>query len=292
MTRVSFNCQGLDEYRKVAGKLEQGVKQAAEEVRLLQEKNSRMTASLFPSGAGSRLDEYADAAGAEADRLLKLSAEYQEISRKASDFLTRYLDVLSAMDTPVSDISSAFRTGEAECAGGMEGAGEIRDISDLTPDQSRAIYLYTGDKYYGNINNSLRGLDTMTSESRIIAEHMRSALKSASLPEDMILYRGTSTNELGAWKGLLPGELIGKTFIQPGFMSTSRNETVAKNTFMKDMEIIIVAPKGAHALDIAGNSIYGINESEVLFDAGQEMLITRAMWKDGILYITVLLEGR
>lgn len=292
MTRVSVSCPGLDEYRKVAGKLELGVRQAAEEVRLQQEKNSQMTARLFPFGAGSQLDGYADAAGVDAERLLKLSEEYQKISRKASDFLTRYMDAVSAMDSHRAGIFSAFRIEEADYVGGTKEAGTIRDISDLTPIQSQAISLYTGNKYYGNINNSFRGVETMTPESKMITEHMRSALRSAYLPEDMILYRGASTNELGALKGLLPEELIEKTFTQPGFMSTSKDETVARNVFMKDMEITIVAPQGSHALDITGNSVYGINESEVLFDAGQEMKITQAKWEDGILYITVLVKGR
>lgn len=286
MTRVSVNGQKLDEYRRVAGKLEQGVRLAAEEVRLQQEKNNQMTARLFPFGAGRRLDGYADAAKAEADQFLKLAEQYQEISRKASGFLTRYLDILSAMDSSEAETSPVAGTG------GMNWSGEIHDVSDLSPEQRRAVSLYTRNDYYENINNSLRGQDTLTPECREITEYMRSALKCAALPWDMVLYRGTSTNELGDLKDLPPEELVGKTYTQPGFMSTSKSEAIAETTFLHNMEVTIMAPKGAHALDITSISNYGINESEVLFDAGQEMLITSAKRKEGILYITVLLEER
>ena len=51
----------------------------------------------------------------------------------------------------------------------------------------------------------------------------------------------------------------------------------------------IEASKGAQALDISPISQY-TTEAEILFDAGQEMLIASAEVKDGILYITAILE--
>ena len=72
-------------------------------------------------------------------------------------------------------------------------------------------------------------------------------------------------------------------------MSTSTDSTVASKTFNGNMQITIEASKGAHAMDISSISQYK-SEAEILFDAGQELLITSAKYKDGILYITVLAE--
>jgi hypothetical protein len=104
---------------------------------------------------------------------------------------------------------------------------------------------------------------------------MKSALDNASLPQDMVLYRGTSTDALGNLKNLSPDELVGKTFIEPGFMSTSANSAVASGTFSGNMQITIEVSSGAHALDISSISQYS-NEAEILFNAGQKMTIISA----------------
>lgn len=145
---------------------------------------------------------------------------------------------------------------------------------------------YTGDNYV-NINNSLRGLETVTPENQLTIKNMQSALSNASLPKDMTLYRGTSTEALGNLKNLSPEDLVGKTFKETGFMSTSTNSSVASGTFSGNMQITIEAPSGVHALDISSISQYS-NEAEILFDAGQEMKILTAESKNGVLYITVL----
>lgn len=80
-----------------------------------------------------------------------------------------------------------------------------------------------------------------------------------------------------------------KTITEPGFMSTSANNSVASGVFSGNMQIRIEASSGAHALDISSISMFP-NEVEVLFNAGQEMLITLAEMKNGILHITVFVE--
>ena len=176
-----------------------------------------------------------------------------------------------------------------EAEGSIKGGSKtISTVSDLSQEQINAIVKYTGDDYV-NINNSLRGLETATSENKATIEAMQSALNKASLPQDMTLYRGTSTEALGNLKNISPEELVGKTFTESGFMSTSTNSAVASGTFSGNMQITIEASTGTHALDISSISQYS-NETEILFNAGQEMLITSAESKNGILYITVLVE--
>lgn len=51
----------------------------------------------------------------------------------------------------------------------------------------------------------------------------------------------------------------------------------------------IEASKGAQALDISSISQFS-TEAEVLFNAGQEMMITSAEVENGILHITVTIK--
>lgn len=71
-------------------------------------------------------------------------------------------------------------------------------------------------------------------------------------------------------------------------MSTSTSNVVGEE-FTGNMFMTIEASKGAKALDISSISQY-TTEAEVLFNAGQEMLITSAEIKNGILHISVIIE--
>ncbi len=138
---------------------------------------------------------------------------------------------------------------------------------------------------YQNINNSLRNLDTLNAEYEYILKFLREAFAHARLPENMTLYRGTARVGLG--KELMdikdPQELVGKTFREPAFMSTSASKRSASVFYdeqaMKpggaESAIIleIETEAGARALDISATSKFK-GEQEILFDAGQTMLIT------------------
>lgn len=156
-------------------------------------------------------------------------------------------------------------------------------VEQLSKQQINALTDYSGDDFR-NINKSLRGMETATPENAQRINTLKQTLDNSSLPQDMTLYRGTTTNALGDLKNLAPEDLIGKTFVEKGFMSTSTSSSVG-SAFRYDMQITINAAKGAHAMDISSISNYA-NEAEVLFSAGQEMIITGAEKINGILHIT------
>lgn len=131
-------------------------------------------------------------------------------------------------------------------------------------------------------------METLTPENQATAEAIKSALDNSALSKDMTLYRGTSTETLGALQDLSVDELVGKTFTEQGFMSTSTNSAVAEG-FSGNMQMTIEAAEGAQALNISSISQYA-TEEEVLFNAGQEMLITSAEVENGILHITVIIN--
>ena len=161
------------------------------------------------------------------------------------------------------------------------------DVSQLSKSQVDALTKYTGSEY-SNINDSLRGLDTASPENAKTIETIKTVLDNSSLPEDMTLYRGTITKALGNLQNLSPEELIGKSFVEQGFMSTSTSSMVS-HAFSGNMHMTIEAAKGVRALDISSISNFTL-ESEVLFGAGQEMVITSAEMIKGVLHITVMIS--
>lgn len=182
-------------------------------------------------------------------------------------------------------ISASMATRAVTGIAGSEGSKKtIQTVNELSDEQIEALMKYTG-KDYININNSLRGISVLTPENQATVEVMKSTLNNSALSQDMILYRGTSTEVLGTMKNLSANELVGKQFVEKGFMSTSKSSIVADG-FTANMHMTIEASKGVQALDISSISLLP-EEAEVLFNAGQEMIIKSATVKDEILYITV-----
>ncbi len=122
--------------------------------------------------------------------------------------------------------------------GGVEGALEeieryskwgklLESVNDLTLEQKEAFTKYSGD-VFENINNSLRGLEEATIENQETINIMKSALDNASLPRDMVVYRGTDKVELGILKNLSPEDLIFKEIDEPAFLSTTTKKALQK----------------------------------------------------------------
>lgn len=167
----------------------------------------------------------------------------------------------------------------------------ISDATQLSKSEIKPIQDYSGNEFYNNINDSLRGIDTATPESTKIIESLDKTLSNAALPDNMTLYRGTSLDALGDLKNVAldsVDDLIGKPFTESAYMSTSTLDSVAKG-FTKDLHITIEASKGVQALDISSISRCPW-EMEYLFARGQEMVITDAKWIKGVLNITVFIE--
>ena len=157
-------------------------------------------------------------------------------------------------------------------------------VKQLKPNEVQALKEYSGSNYR-NINDSLRGLDTATPENAQTIRVMREALGKSSLADDMTLYRGSNTVELGDLMDLAPDELIGKSYTQPGFLSSSVEYSEAQK-FASNMIVKINAPAGSHGLNIASISKCPW-EAEYLFDVGQKLLIQDAKMIDGVLHLVV-----
>ncbi len=161
------------------------------------------------------------------------------------------------------------------------------NVDQLSQSQLNSLDTYSGNDYH-NINNSLRGTETATPENAKVIKDLQNTLGNSSLPEDTILYRGTGMEELGDLANLPTDELVGKSFFQDGFLSTTRDQFVG-SSWTKNLNITIHAPAGSPGLDITSISRHP-NEMEVLFNSGRQMLITSAEKIKGITYINVILK--
>jgi hypothetical protein len=202
---------------------------------------------------------------------------------------TNFAEILSAA-SKAEDVAKIENSTDAvgnlvHGANKAEDAAVIKNaLSALSESELNALTKYTGDDYKV-INDYLRGLADAPAEIKDTIKKIQEGLDKAYLPENMTIYRGTSPTELGDLQGLLPKDLVGQTFTQPSFLSTTIDKTIAED-FSKGLIMIIHAPEGAKALDISSISSFR-TEAEILFQSGTEMLITDAKTVDGILQLTI-----
>ena len=137
-----------------------------------------------------------------------------------------------------------------------------------TASEKAALKKYTGSYYY-TVNSALRGKSPATDDVIKDAINIQKGMR--PLGEDLILYRGT-----GAIPGVLPDNvadyqsLIGTTFVEPAFSSTSLN-----NPFGGKVKLIIEAPKGTAAAYVKSISHFS-SENEVLLGANTKFEILEA----------------
>lgn len=214
---------------------------------------------------------------------LKESTEsIKTLAASAKDVAEAYQDIIAndyLADPTVISAGTAVGKGSTGCmhvAGAIAPADHIKTCGkewaeSLSKEHKAAIHSYTGTAY-SNINARLRGLEkSFDPGNQECAIRIHQALSGASIPADCTVYRGVSSKALGMLRMLPDNMLVGKTFTDHGFMSTSLERNSA---FGGDMLLEVDVPKGAHGAYVGNISSAGHYESEVLFDAGQQMRIT------------------
>ena len=73
-------------------------------------------------------------------------------------------------------------------------------------------------------------MEEATIENQETINIMKSALDNASLPRDMVVYRGTNKVELGILKNLSPEDLLHEKIDEPAFLSTTTKKSLQKKT--------------------------------------------------------------
>lgn len=213
------------------------------------------------------LKESAESIGVLAATAKDVAEAYQEIIDN---------DYISTITGSSAEAAAGASHIAAHAAGAVSQADQIRSCgkqwaASLPAESRAAIRSYTGTAY-SNINARLRGLESSFDPGNLeCAQKIHQALSGASISNDCTVYRGVSSKALGRLRTLPDSVLVGKTFADHGFMSTSLDRNSA---FGGDMLLEIDVPKGSYGAYVGDISSAGHYESEVLFDAGQQMRIT------------------
>lgn len=137
--------------------------------------------------------------------------------------------------------------------------------------ERNGVEVYTGSAYI-NMNEYLRGQRTTTRYADEIKQ-ATAALKKASLPEEVIVRRGSDYNmlrELGVdISEANKDKLIGAIVTDKGFMSTS---PASGGGFSGDIEYVVKVPKGSQAMYVDTISRHR-GEEELLINRGGKYII-------------------
>ena len=144
----------------------------------------------------------------------------------------------------------------------------LRAISSA---ERNGVEVYTGSAYI-NMNEYLRGQRSSTRYAEEIKQ-ATAALKKASLPEEVIVRRGSDYNmlrELGVdISEANKDKLIGAIVTDKGFMSTS---PASGGGFSGDIEYVVKVPKGSQAMYVDTISRHR-GEEELLINRGGKYII-------------------
>lgn len=152
--------------------------------------------------------------------------------------------------------------------------------------QRIAVKNYTDRDISFQINNHLYNGASASKDILDTIDLIDQALQQASLPEDMILYRGVRPDIWEIMKADPGYATPGDEVIQKGFLSSTHNRARAwkyASEKAKDADEIatieILAPKGTQAISIEANS-YSPDDKEILINRNTKFKVIEAR-KDG-----------
>lgn len=141
----------------------------------------------------------------------------------------------------------------------------------ISSEERNGVEVYTGSAYF-DMNEYLRGQKSSTMCAKEIKQ-ATAALKKASLPEEVIVRRGSDYNmlrELGVdISEANKDKLIGAIVTDKGFMSTS---PASDGGFSGNIEYIVKVPKGSQAMYVDTIS-QNRGEEELLINRGGKYII-------------------
>lgn len=158
---------------------------------------------------------------------------------------------------------------------GIDWANKRMPLPRFTKDELDAVKAYTGHLYKA-INKGLRGVATsLTDQVKKIINGLSNAFRKAKTPEAVIVHRGVGpdflatlgakTNDPASMQGL-----VGKTFTEQGYLSTSVGRRAA---FPKNIYLGIRVPEGHPAINVMPVSHFGDSEREILIDRNSRMVV-------------------
>ncbi|OZE81932.1 hypothetical protein CH304_12845 [Rhodococcus sp. 15-649-1-2] len=200
------------------------------------------------------------------------------------DNVIAWLDAENAYDAAVPPRTLTESDGRAL------GVEVWRDYAESVADADRiAVRTYTGDTYEP-INEYLRGLTaTITDEHRDAVDRIDRVIANAPrVPEKMTVSRAVGADVFGLKPDANPSALVGRTFTDDGFMSTSLQSEL-KSLNRHEVELRLDLPEGTPGLYVSSHSkrdekglaVYGMIENELLLGRGVSYEIVDAYEENG-----------
>lgn len=160
-----------------------------------------------------------------------------------------------------------------EAAASKEAAAKANKIvteteEGLSEDLQTAIKHYTNGSYQ-LLNRALRAGQPMTAAQATLAAHLDAAIRKSKITQDTTTYRGIANPA----KFFGENVTVGTVIIDNGFVSTSKNHSIAESFGSSGLVAKIKLPKGSSALDATPMSLHS-SEKEVLLPRGSMFKIT------------------
>ncbi|WP_327239966.1 protein phosphatase [Streptomyces sp. NBC_01318] len=154
-------------------------------------------------------------------------------------------------------------------------------VDQLDPSAKQALRDYTGETFpsYHDMNGYLRGTEGYGPSAAVthdIAE-MDRVMSSRPVPDDIMVVRGTG---LGHLKLASPFEMLGETYPDAGYTSTSLGDHPVSSFKGKEAILRLRVPKGTPALWLERVSQFDVSERELLLARGTEYKVTRVFMDD------------
>ncbi|WP_329589105.1 protein phosphatase [Streptomyces sp. NBC_01362] len=149
-------------------------------------------------------------------------------------------------------------------------------VDNLDPSAQQALRDYTGDSFpsYKDMNGYLRNDPHYGPRPEVLHDisEMDRVMSTRPVPEDVMVVRGTGIGHLDLDS---PLEMMGGTFGDEGYLSTSLGNHPVPSFAGKDAILHLRVPKGTPALWLEKVSHYGVTEREILLGRGSEYRVTR-----------------
>ncbi|MES9507928.1 ADP-ribosyltransferase [Streptomyces sp. NPDC000609] len=155
-------------------------------------------------------------------------------------------------------------------------------VDNLDPSAKQALWDYTGETFpsYHDMNGHLRGTAGFGPEPAVLHDiaEMDRVMSTRPVPDDIMVVRGTG---LGHLKLDSPLDMLGKTYPDKGYTSTSLGNHPVSGFAGKEAILHLRVPKGTPALWLEKVSKFDVSERELLLARGSEFKVTRVFMENG-----------
>ncbi|MFF2014069.1 ADP-ribosyltransferase [Streptomyces sp. NPDC058195] len=155
-------------------------------------------------------------------------------------------------------------------------------VDNLDPSAKQALWDYTGETFpsYHDMNGYLRGTSGYGPRPEVLHDiaEMDRVMSTRPVPDDIMIVRGTGLGHLNLSS---PYDMLGETFPDKGYTSTSLGNHPVSSFAGKEAILHLRVPKGTPALWLEKVSKFDASERELLLARGSEFKVTRVFMENG-----------